>query len=237
MKKLLITGGSSDVAFAIINDLDAEYEVTYTCSSKESLIVNQEKYKEFNARGIVHNFKDDKFNESFDIIVLNACSKVNKLARLNELDTHQELEYVHDNLKGNLTVIKASLERMSEKRFGRIVFISSVSTLTGTAKYSSYVMLKSALEGLMTNIAVEYGQSNIMANSIRLGIFKTSRTKMIWKREAYQEYMNSQILAGRLGVPDEVVAPVRMLIAEKSYITGTKFEVSGGLPIPNTGNI
>lgn len=237
MKKLLITGGSSDVAFAIIKELDAQYEVTYTCSSEDSLKKNQEKYNGLNARGIVHNFTDDNFSETFDIIVLNACSKVNKLALLNELDTQQELEYVHDNLKGNLTVIKASLERMTTNNFGRIVLISSVSTITGTAKYSSYVMLKSALEGLITNIAVEYGQFNIMANSIRLGIFKTSRTKMIWKRKAYQEYMNSKILAGRLGVPEEVVAPVRMLIAEKSYITGTKFEVSGGLPIPNTGNI
>ncbi len=237
MRKLLITGGSSDIAHALILAFDKDYDITYTCSSLDSLKQNEIRYQGFKAKGIVHHFDHEAPKDSYDILILNACSKMNKLAKLEQLDTEMELDYIKSNLKGNLSIIKSSLESMRDNDFGRIVLISSISTIMGTSKYSSYIMLKSALEGLMTNIAVEYGASNILANTLRLGLFKTSRNKMIWKREAYQNQMNEQILTNRMGNPEDIIAPVRMLIAESSYITGTKLEVSGGLPIPNSGKL
>ena len=212
MKRLLITGGSSDIAYEIIKELDKEYNITYTCSNEQSLVKMQKRYTDTSAKGIIYKFGDD-FSEKFDIIILNACSKVKELKTFHELNTVKEMEYLSSNILGNMQVIKASLPYMISENFGRIILISSLSTQTATSKYSSYIMLKSALEGLISNIAVDYSQYNILSNTLRLGIFKTSRNRMIWKRQKYQEKINQQILLNRMGRPADVIAPIKLLIA------------------------
>ena len=62
---------------------------------------------------------------------------------------------------GNVWLLRRVLPSMVEARWGRIVFISSVSTVNGTGRYGAYVLCKSALEGLVRNLAVDYGEFNV----------------------------------------------------------------------------
>lgn len=234
MKKVLITGGSSDIAFEMISNLAKEYEVTYTCSTSMSLESCAERYNALNVKGIVYNFASNEAPSDYDILILNACSKDKHLKTLDELKTDKQLAYISENLKGNLNIIKASLNHMNSNQFGRIVLISSLSTQMGTSKYSSYIMLKAALEGLIKNIAVDYASSNIIANTLRLGIFKTSRNKMIWKREAYQKKASEHILQAKMGEPASVILPLRSLIDDNAYLTGQEINIAGGLPLLNS---
>ena len=123
---------------------------------------------------------------------------------------------------------------MKENQFGRILFISSVAATNGTSQYGLYSMGKSAIEGLITNIAVDYGKYNITANTIRPGIIKTQRTKRFWERSYYEKRMSRGIPMGKLGEPEQVASACLPFLDKESYITGTSLNVSGGLPLINT---
>jgi NAD(P)-dependent dehydrogenase (short-subunit alcohol dehydrogenase family) len=92
-------------------------------------------------------------------------------------------------------------------------------------------LAKSALEGLMRNLAVDYGRYGITANTIRPGIIRTERTAKVMSNPKYEIRVGRMIPSGVVGEPDQVAEVVELLLSKTSYINGQALNVGGGLPL------
>jgi len=234
--KILITGGSSDLAQEIIcSDIFSEHEFYITCSNEVNLqkMIKHLAQKGKSVQGFVYNFKTplskDQMPDNIDALILNAASVQKKILPLHLLSDDVVQNSLED-IWGNLKIIKELLPQMIEKNFGRVIFISSLSTQNGTSSYAPYIAAKSAIEGVMKNISVDYAKYNILANTLRLGLFKTSRNKIFWKRDFYQTKVQEHILQSRMGNPSDILLPINLFLSSQLYTTGSTLNLGGGLP-------
>src|SRR5512132_3411138 len=152
-----------------------------------------------------------------EVLVANAgVTKDQLIMRMSE---DEFATVVDTNLGGSWRVAKRASKGMLRLRRGRIVFISSVVGLLGSAGQTNYAASKAGLVGLARSLARELGSRNITANVVAPGFVSTDMT------EALPEERRSEILAqvplGRYATADEVAAVVRFLAGEDAaYITG-----------------
>ncbi len=240
--RVLITGGGSDIGFALAQSLAARGdEIVATASTHASLEKMMARYDAAGIRATACAFDLSQaqhaeeaiqgiLRDGLDGLVLNAWSRTPANKKLHEVGHDDFTEHLLTNVAGNHWLLKQCLPHMQQKNCGRIVFISSLSTVTGTGRYSSYIAGKNALEGLMRNIAVDYGADNICANTVRLGIVKTKRNQKYWRRGDYAERMASIIPSARLGETGDLGSILAPLLSEQQYINGSCLDVAGGLP-------
>jgi 3-oxoacyl-[acyl-carrier protein] reductase len=161
-----------------------------------------------------------------EVLVANAGITRDKLLlRMAEDDFTVVLD---TNLTGAYRVAKRAARSMLRARRGRLIFISSVVGLLGSAGQANYAASKAGLVGLARSLARELGSRNITANVVAPGFVSTDMT------EALPEERRSEILAqvplGRYATADEVATVVRFLAGEDAaYITGAVIPVDGGL--------
>lgn len=240
---LLITGGSSDLAKAIIKRRVSQGDqIIITSSSAESLANTIADYAKdhISVKGIVYDFANPESSENdinellqtpIDGLILNAFTRVSQLRKLHALPYSAIRTYLDQNLHGNIWLLHKLLPAMLVQKFGRIILVSSLSAITGTSRYPIYCTAKAALEGLITNLAVDYSAKNILSNVIRVGLIKTSRTEQFWSKADYQEKIAKIIPQACMGEPDQIAEAVDPLLSKTSFITGSVITVSGGLPL------
>jgi 3-oxoacyl-[acyl-carrier protein] reductase len=233
--KFLITGASSDIGRAIAKSLSqAGHCVTATVSSSASL---ESIRKIYDSEGIACELvvfdlaAPSEIDTNVDGVILNACSKVGRLKRFADLDLADSLQFIDTNLKGNLWLLHKVVKAQSKTKLGRNVLISSVSATMGTSRYGTYCLVKSGLEGLFRNLAVDYGHMNVFFNTLRPGIIATGRHEAVRARAGYNEAIVSRIPAGKVGTPEQIALAISSLLDAGSYINGAHLEVSGGLPM------
>ncbi len=127
-------------------------------------------------------------------------------------------------LKTAFHTTQAVLPSMAERRYGRIVMVSSVTGPLVTAPGSTaYATAKAALDGMMRTIALEYGRSGITANSVAPGWIATA-SSLPDELEA-----GRHTPVGRPGTPGEVASLIAYLASEQAgYVTGQSIVVDGG---------
>lgn len=247
--RILITGGSSEIAQAIARSrLARGDEILVTASSEESLKDTMKAYKELglDVTGLEYSLSEpERCAESvelamkggIDALVLNAATRSVKLRRFHEWDERDGTEYMRSNIDGNVWLLRKLLPSMMERHFGRVVFISSLSVVQGTSRFPYYCLSKSAIEGLFLNLAVDYGEFNVYFNIVRPGIIATERTKRFWKRSHYLEKVKNIIPAMRLGAAAQVAEAVDPLLSSTGFMNGSVVTVSGGLPLMRSAGI
>jgi acetoacetyl-CoA reductase len=131
------------------------------------------------------------------------------------------------NLSGPFFMIKAVLDAMLERGYGRIVNISSVVGVSGNFGQANYAAAKAGLIGLTKTVAREVAKRGITVNAVAPGFIDTDMTKAM-PPEAIESAI-AQTPRQRLGRPEEVAQLVRFLLDDKAgYITGAVYNINGG---------
>jgi beta-ketoacyl ACP reductase len=132
------------------------------------------------------------------------------------------------NLSGAYRVAKRAARGMLRARAGRMIFISSVVGLSGSAGQVNYAASKAGLVGLARSIARELGSRSITANVIAPGFVETDMTAELGEKR--QAEILGQIPLGRIAAPGEIAATATWLASDAAgYITGAVIPVDGGL--------
>jgi len=161
-----------------------------------------------------------------EVVVANAgITRDQLIMRMSEEDFGAVLD---TNLAGSWRVAKRASKGMLRLRRGRVIFISSVVGLLGSAGQSNYAASKAGLVGLARSLARELGSRGITFNVVAPGFVETDMTAEL--SEVLQTTYKSQIPLGRFCSADEVAGVVRFLASdEAAYVTGAVVPVDGGL--------
>ena len=161
-----------------------------------------------------------------EVLVANAgITHDTLLLRMSEEDWSSVLE---TNLTGSYRLAKRAAKGMLRLRRGRIIFVSSVVGLLGSAGQVNYAASKSGLIGMARSIARELGSRSITANVIAPGFVETDMTGVLTEEQRAQ--IKAQVPLGRYATPEEIAAAVTWLASEGgAYVTGAVIPVDGGL--------
>ncbi|WP_164519494.1 3-oxoacyl-ACP reductase FabG [Nocardioides ferulae] len=161
-----------------------------------------------------------------EVLVANAGITADTLVlRMSEEDWSSVVE---TNLTGSFRVAKRAAKGMLRLRRGRIVFISSVVGLLGSAGQVNYAASKAGLVGMARSLARELGSRSITANVVAPGFVETDMTAVL--TDDQRAAIKAQVPLGRYAAPGEVAAAVTWLAGEGGgYVTGAVIPVDGGL--------
>jgi acetoacetyl-CoA reductase len=160
--------------------------------------------------------------------ILVNCAGITRDKTLAKMEAAQWSSVIDTNLNSAFNVTRNLIEGMIERRFGRIVSISSVNGEKGQFGQTNYSAAKAGLFGFTRALAQEVASKGITVNTVSPGYVDTSLVGAM-KREV-RDTIVEQIPVGRLAQPGEIAWAVSFLVAEESgYITGANLPVNGGL--------
>ncbi len=214
MKKVLLFGGSGGLGSQLKPLLEKKYEVT-SPSSNEVDVSNLTEVK---------SFFDKK---EFDVIINLSGYNFDSLLHKLEVSDESNIDKMVDiNIKGNVNILASALPSMRDKKYGRIILVSSVlseKVVHGTSLYSG---AKSFIDSLVKTASSENISKGITCNSIRLGYFDGGMCHRL--PEKFVEPIKNSIGLKRWGTLEELSQTIDYLI-ETEYITGQNINISGGL--------
>ena len=161
-----------------------------------------------------------------DILVNNAGLTRDMLSmRLTDEDWAKVLDV---NLGAAFRLTRAGLRGMMQRRWGRVVNITSIVGVTGNAGQSNYAASKAGMIGMSKSIAQEFAARGVTVNCVAPGFIETPMTEGL--KDDIKEKLLGAVPARRLGTPDDVAAGVLYLAsAEASYVTGQTLHINGGM--------
>lgn len=160
------------------------------------------------------------------VVVANAgITRDALLARMSDADF---TDVIDANLNGSFRVARRAIGAMMRARWGRLVFVSSVSASVGAPGQANYAASKAGLIGMARSIAREYATRNITANIVAPGPIATDMLDALGAPRL--EAMVAAVPMQRTGSPEDVAAAVRFLASDgAAYITGAVLPVDGGV--------
>lgn len=161
-----------------------------------------------------------------DILVANAGANVPQ--RIEAVTDERWDELMELNLSSAMRLTRALAPGMMERRWGRVIYVSSVLALTAIEGRSAYCAGKAALAGLARATAMDLGPFGITANCLLPGPFATDLPRRVLSEEQKKQFAGRTAL-GRWGEPDEIAGPALLLAsAAGAYMTGSALVVDGG---------
>lgn len=213
-KTVLLTGASRGIGKAIYQEIKSDYNVLIP--TREELDLND-------LNNIEKYFKE---HPNIDILINNAG--INIIKAIEDI-LMEDIEQVNRiNLVAPLKLIQHSVKNMKEKKFGKIVNISSIWGVRSKEKRTLYSGSKFGIIGQTKALSRELAQHNILINAVCPGFTATDLTmKSLSKKEL--ESIQNEIPLKRLAKPCEIAKSVKFLISDdNSYITGQILVVDGG---------
>ncbi|MEY2401067.1 MAG: hypothetical protein QOJ08_1178 [Ilumatobacteraceae bacterium] len=161
-----------------------------------------------------------------EVLVSNAgITKDGLLLRMSEADFSS---VVDANLTAAYRVAKRATQGMLRARAGRIIFMSSVVALLGSAGQANYAASKAGLVGLARSLARELGSRSITVNVVAPGPVETDMTASLGEKRLAE--LTAAVPLARMASADEIAGVVTFLASpDAAYITGAVVPVDGGL--------
>jgi acetoacetyl-CoA reductase len=230
----LVTGGSRGIGEAISKALKAEgYEVAATYAG------NDEKAAAFTEETGIKTYKwnvaDYEASKAgiaqveadlgpIDVVVANAG--ITRDAPFHKMSPEQWQQVIDTNLTGVFNTVHPVWPGMRERKFGRVIVISSVNGQKGQFAQVNYAATKAGDIGIVRSLAQEGARAGITANAVCPGYIATEMVMAV--PEKVREAIIGQIPAGRLGEPEEIARCVTFLASdEASFINGSTISANG----------
>ncbi|MHC9236819.1 acetoacetyl-CoA reductase [Pseudooceanicola sp. 502str34] len=231
----LVTGGSRGIGAAISKALKAKgYNVAATYAG------NDEAAAKFTEETGIQTYKwnaaDYEASKAgiekveavlgpLDVIVANAG--ITRDAPFHKMTPQQWQEVIDTNLTGVFNTVHPAWPGMRERKFGRVIVISSINGQKGQFGQVNYAATKAGDLGIVKSLAQEGARFNITANAICPGYIGTDMVMAV--PEKVREAIIGQIPVGRLGEPEEIARCVAFLADDEAgFITGSTISANGG---------
>jgi 3-oxoacyl-[acyl-carrier protein] reductase len=228
-RSVLVTGGNRGIGLAIARRLSAGGDdVTITSRSGEEIPgFTVARCDVRDAEAVDQAFAvAEAAHGPVEILVANAGVTSDQLLALMSEEAFTEV--VDTNLAGAYRVAKRAVRPMIRMRTGRIIFLSSVVGMLGSAGQANYAASKAGLIGMARSLARELGSRNITVNVVAPGLAETDMTAGL--SDSRKKAILDGIPLGRMATADEVAGVVQFLAGpDAAYITGAVIPVDGGL--------
>jgi len=163
-------------------------------------------------------------------VCVSVAGIVDTFAPAHSMSAEKWARDIDVNLTGAFRVVQACLRGMRERRFGRIVAISSVAGQMGSAGKVAYAAAKAGLHGMIRTIAIENTANGITANCVLPGMIATPKVMVL--PQADRQRILGGIPSGRFGRPEELADLVAFLVRDEAgYITAQEIGIDGGLQL------
>jgi acetoacetyl-CoA reductase len=235
----LVTGGTRGIGAAIAKRLKKEGYATVVCD------VVDEQLAKFKEETGIPGYKVDVADTAavaamvkqieadvgpIDVLVNNAG--ITRDARMVKFSREKNWDPVIGvNLTGVFNTCQACLPGMGERKWGRVINISSMNGQRGQFGQSNYSATKAGMIGFSRSIALEVARNNVTVNCIAPGFILTEMTGAMPKEILDGEV--AKIPVGRIGQPEDIASAVVFLASDDAgFITGQTLSVNGGQLMP-----
>ncbi len=235
----LITGGTGGIGSAIVKRMaDNGHRVATNYRNEEKAREWQAQMKQAGydialAKGDVSTAEEaeamvrevERQLGPVDILVNNAG--ITRDATFHKMSSQQWGDVINTNLNSVFNVTRPVIEGMRERKWGRIVQISSINGQKGQYGQANYAAAKAGMHGFTISLAQENAKFGITVNTVSPGYIGTDMVMAV--PEEVRNKIVAQIPTGRLGSPDEIAYAVSFFIPdEASWITGANLSANGG---------
>ncbi len=239
-RKALVTGGARGIGRSIVRALaseGADVAINFQSSGVDAESLAQELgesgrktllFKGNVGERSTWNEMIEKIKQSWgglDILVNNAGITRDKTLR--KMTDEDWLAVLNTNLNACYFGVSAVMPMMVEKKYGRIINISSFVGQAGNFGQANYSASKGGIIAFTKTAAMELAKYNVTCNSLAPGFTETGMLAMV--PENVQAQILARIPMGRFATPEEIAKAVLFLAADGDYITGQQINVNGGV--------
>jgi len=235
-KLALITGGTRGIGAAISKSLSEHgYNVIANYCTNDEMA--QEFHKETGVKIMKWNVSsydecvagvrniEDEYGDNISVLVNNAG--ITRDSMLHKMSPEDWYDVLHVNLDSCFHMSRSVINQMREKKYGRIINISSINAQAGQVGQTNYSAAKAGIIGFTKALARESAPKNITVNAIAPGYVMTDMVAKI--PSEFLDKLIGLIPMSRLGRPEDIARAVAFLASdEASYITGETLSINGG---------
>ena len=214
MKTIVVFGGKGGLGTKLVPLLEQKYNVI-PLNSTDVDITNPKAVNEF-------------FNKNNIDIVLNMAGKKHDtfLSKIDESDYDGINAMIDVNIRGNINITSSALPQMIEKKWGRIISVSSVFSEMNVPKNSIYCASKAFIDRFISVANKENIKYGITCNSIQLGFWDGGMCFEV--EQKYQDMAKEKIGLKRWGSIDELYNTINYIV-DTEYLCGVNLKINGGL--------
>lgn len=238
----LVTGGTGGIGTAICRKLEKQgFTVVagYYSGSNHQKAQSWKEQQERDGYQIDISYADLKDPESclksyldiretkgpIEVLINNAG--ITSDSSFKKMSSEQWQSVIDTNLTGVFNITQRVIPDMVEKKFGRIINISSVNGQRGRFGQTNYAAAKAGMHGFTKSLAFELARKGVTVNTVSPGYVATKMIKAV--PEEVREEILKEVPVGRFGEPGEIAYAVSFLVSEEaSYITGSNLSINGG---------
>ena len=235
----LVTGGTGGIGTAIVKRLAGlghKVATNYRDKAKADAWLAQLKGQGVNAIAVPGDVSDPASGEGIvkaveqqlgpiDILVNNAG--ITRDTTFHKMSAIQWQDVINTNLHSVFNMTRPVIDGMRNRKWGRIIQISSINGQKGQYGQANYAAAKAGMHGFTISLAQENAKFGITVNTVSPGYVATEMVMAV--PEEVRNKIAAQIPVGRLGEPDEIAYAVAFFVNEEArWITGANLAINGG---------